>query len=98
MNPRGVRVVMDICPHPERHCVWCMWIDERWLCDCQDRLKKIKKCCDCPHNSHWERKELDFCISCALSIVRPNVPFTGEEYAQLRRMENDTIKKWEARH
>jgi hypothetical protein len=98
VNPRGVRVVMDVCPQPEQHCIWYMWIDERWLCDCRERVKKLKKCCTCPHNSDWERGKDLVCVPCALSVVEANVPImVGKEWAELGRLEAETVKKWKQR-
>ena len=93
VNPYGRRVIMDVCPYPEKHCNWCIWLDERWLCDCRDTVKKLKKCCNCPDNNAWE-KGSDICLRCALTVEKPTVP-PSRFQDQLDRIESDTIKKWE---
>ncbi len=96
-NPYGQRISMDVCPYPEKHCVWCMWIEDRWLCDCREIVKKLKHCCDCSNNNCWEKgtEATKVCLRCGLEVTSPVSPSDFlRNMAFLKDGEKRTIEKW----
>ena len=95
VNPNGKPIRMYVCPYPKLKCVWCMYFEQydKYLCDKADELDK--NCCECTHNTDWQRGVCVNCNACALNSKNPLQLNFDAPSQQLIDMELATIDKWD---